>query len=111
MLYLSNFRIEVLSMSTRFVIFTSATAAIFLAWITASGGSPEAIATDSDLGRLQGCWQARAGARREIWVVLKVQGRRVDAAISTPQGINLTTRTNRRPRSLGRVSLGAEVFC
>jgi uncharacterized protein (TIGR03067 family) len=56
-------------------------------WITTLAGSPEAIAAASDLGRLQGCWTGRAGARKEIRVILTVRGRQVDVAISTPQGI------------------------
>jgi uncharacterized protein (TIGR03067 family) len=57
-----------------------------LALTTAIAGA-EAIAPDSDLGRLQGRWTARAGAKHEVRVVLAVQGRRVDASIATPQGI------------------------
>jgi uncharacterized protein (TIGR03067 family) len=57
-----------------------------LAWTTALAGA-EAIAPDSDLGRLQGRWTARAGAKHEVRVVLAVQGRRVDVSIATPQGI------------------------
>jgi uncharacterized protein (TIGR03067 family) len=47
----------------------------------------EAIPADTDLGRLQGRWTARAGARREVRVILSIQGRRVDATIKTPQGV------------------------
>jgi uncharacterized protein (TIGR03067 family) len=57
-----------------------------LAWTSALAGA-EAIAPDSDLGRLQGRWTARAGAKHEVRVVLAVRGRRVDASIATPQGI------------------------
>jgi uncharacterized protein (TIGR03067 family) len=57
-----------------------------LAWTTALAGA-EAISPDSDLGRLQGRWTARAGAKHEVRVVLAVQGRRVIASIATPQGI------------------------
>jgi uncharacterized protein (TIGR03067 family) len=59
-----------------------------LAATTALTGA-EAITPDSDLGRLQGRWTARAGAKHEVRVVLAVQGRRVDASIATPQGIRL----------------------
>ena len=52
-------------------------------------GGPETIPNDGDLGRLQGRWIARAGARREIRVILHVHGRSVDAAITTPQGLRL----------------------
>ena len=76
-------------MKTPFLILTSAMAAISLTWIPTLAGSPEAIATNSDLGRLQGRWTGRAGARKEIQVILTIQGRRVDAAISGPKGIRL----------------------
>ena len=57
-----------------------------LAWTNVITGA-EAISPDSDLGRLQGRWTARAGAKKEVRVVLSVRGRRVDASIATPQGI------------------------
>jgi uncharacterized protein (TIGR03067 family) len=76
-------------MSTRFLILTAALAAMTLSWNTTMAGSPEAIAAASDLGRLQGCWTGRAGARKEIRVILTVRGRQVDVAISTPQGIRV----------------------
>jgi len=65
---------------------TLALVAASLAWTTALAAA-EAISPDSDLGRLQGRWTARAGAKHEVRVVLAVQGRRVDASIATPQGI------------------------
>jgi uncharacterized protein (TIGR03067 family) len=55
--------------------------------LTTALAGAEAIAPDSDLGRLQGRWTARAGAKHEVRVVLTVQGRRVNASIATPQGI------------------------
>jgi uncharacterized protein (TIGR03067 family) len=76
-------------MRTRFLILTAALSAVSFSWITTFAGSPEAIAAASDLGRLQGCWTARAGARKEIRVILTVRGREVDVAISTPQGIRV----------------------
>jgi uncharacterized protein (TIGR03067 family) len=76
-------------MKTPFLIATSAMAAMTLTLTLTVAGSPEAIATNSDLGRLQGRWTARAGARKEIQVTLTIQGRRVDAAISAPKGIRL----------------------
>jgi uncharacterized protein (TIGR03067 family) len=76
-------------MRTRFPIILAMTAAMSVSWITALAGGPEPIATDSDLGRLQGRWTGRAGARKQIQVVLTVRGRRVDAAITAPQGIRL----------------------
>jgi uncharacterized protein (TIGR03067 family) len=49
----------------------------------------ETISPDSDLGRIQGKWTAKAGARRELRVALDIQGRRVEAVVTTKQGINL----------------------
>ncbi|MGP0062153.1 MAG: TIGR03067 domain-containing protein [Isosphaeraceae bacterium] len=56
--------------------------------ISADAGN-EGISPESDLARLQGKWTARAGLRREIQVALEIQGRRVDAVVTTPHGINL----------------------
>jgi uncharacterized protein (TIGR03067 family) len=76
-------------MRTRFLILIAALSAMSLSWITTLAGSPETIAGASDLGRLQGCWSGRAGARKEIRVILTIRGRQVDVAISTPQGIRV----------------------
>jgi uncharacterized protein (TIGR03067 family) len=73
-------------MRATFLLRTLALVSASLAWTTALDGA-EAIAPDSDLGRLQGRWTARAGAKHEVRVVLAVQGRRVDVSIATPQGI------------------------
>jgi uncharacterized protein (TIGR03067 family) len=56
--------------------------------ISAHAGN-ETISAESDLGRLQGKWTAQAGLRRELRVSLEIQGRRVDAVVTTPQGLNL----------------------
>jgi uncharacterized protein (TIGR03067 family) len=53
---------------------------------------PAAIPKDSDLGRLQGHWTARAGPRREILVTLHVHGHHVDAAFTTPRGLKIKVR-------------------
>jgi uncharacterized protein (TIGR03067 family) len=45
-----------------------------------------------DLSRLQGRWAAQAGARRAIRVTLEIQGRRVEASFTTPQGVRFTFR-------------------
>jgi uncharacterized protein (TIGR03067 family) len=80
-----------------------------LGWISALAGT-EAIPADTDLGRLQGRWTARAGARREVKVFLTIQGRRVDATIKTPQGISFEVQGEVRldettsPRSLDWVN-------
>jgi uncharacterized protein (TIGR03067 family) len=100
-------------MKVRFAIITTALAAMGVSWITASAGSPGAIAADSDLGRLQGRWTARAGARREVRVVLNVHGQKVDAAITTPQGIRLQVQGEMKldettsPRSLDWVNFSS----
>jgi uncharacterized protein (TIGR03067 family) len=52
----------------------------------------ETISPDSDLGRLQGRWTARAGARGEVRVVLQIDGHKVDTSINTPQGIRFRLR-------------------
>ena len=78
-------------------------------WISALAGT-EAIPADTDLGRLQGRWTARAGARREVRVVLIIQSRRVDATIITPQGVRFQVQGEVRldettsPRSLDWVN-------
>ena len=41
-----------------------------------------------DLARLQGCWVTRAGARRNIVVVLNVEGDRATVDVTTPQGLS-----------------------
>jgi uncharacterized protein (TIGR03067 family) len=76
-------------MRTRFLIFAALLASTSLSWHTTLAGNPEPIAANSDLGRLQGRWTARAGARKEMRVVLTIQGRQVDVAISTPRGIRM----------------------
>ena len=43
----------------------------------------------SDLGRLQGRWTARAGARREVRVILEINGPQATASIKTPSGVRL----------------------
>jgi uncharacterized protein (TIGR03067 family) len=66
-----------------------AIAAVSFSSIAILAADTEAIASNSDLGRLQGRWTARAGARKEIEVNLSIQGRRVDVDIKTAQGIRL----------------------
>ncbi len=66
----------------------------------------ESIPRDGDLGRLQGRWTAKAGARHEIHVVIEIKGRDVRAAIKTPQGLDFKVQGEVRidettsPRSL-----------
>jgi uncharacterized protein (TIGR03067 family) len=76
-------------MRTRVLSLAALLAAMGILGNTTLAGSPEPIAANSDLGRLQGRWTARAGARKEMRVILTFQGRHVDAAISTPQGIRV----------------------
>ncbi|HKI16286.1 MAG TPA: TIGR03067 domain-containing protein [Isosphaeraceae bacterium] len=78
-------------MRAKYSLLTLVAVAASLAWISAVAGT-ETLANNSDMSRLQGRWTARAGARREIRVTLDIQGRRVDAAITTPQGVRLQVR-------------------
>lgn len=78
-------------MRAKFSLLTSMTLAASLAWISAVAGT-ETIPKDSDLGRLQGRWTARAGARRELRVTLDIKGQVVDALIATPQGARVKVR-------------------
>ncbi len=84
-------------------------ATVTLSWISARAGS-EAISPNTDLTRLQGRWTARAGARREVRVILSIQGRRVDATFKTPQGVSFEVQGEVRldettsPRSLDWVN-------
>jgi uncharacterized protein (TIGR03067 family) len=95
-------------MNMRYILLTLVSVAA-LGWISALAGT-EAIPADTDLGRLQGRWTARAGARREGRVLLTIQGRRVDATIKTPQGISFEVQGEVRldettsPRSLDWVN-------
>ena len=52
----------------------------------AIGAGPE---KDSDLGKLQGRWEASVGKRREFSVVLEVKGTEVSATISPRRGPKL----------------------
>jgi uncharacterized protein (TIGR03067 family) len=74
-------------MKTRFLILAFTMAATSSCWIAAVAGGPETISANSDLGRLQGRWTARAGSRKEIQVALTIEGRRVDFDVNTAQGI------------------------
>ena len=95
-------------MNTKYLVLSLVSIAS-LGWISALAGT-EAIPADTDLGRLQGRWAARAGARREVRVVLTIHGRRVDATIKTPQGISFEVQGEMRldettlPRSLDWVN-------
>ena len=59
-----------------------------------------------DLARLQGRWVTRAGARRNIAVVLTVDGNKATCEIRTPQGLKfqadgeLRVNESARPRAL-----------
>ncbi len=78
-------------MNTKSSLLALATTIVGLAWFSAWAGT-ETVPPDSDLSRLQGRWTARAGARREVRVLLQIQGKKVDASISTPQGIRFQLR-------------------
>jgi uncharacterized protein (TIGR03067 family) len=76
-------------MRMRYLIPALAITAVSLSSIATLAGESETIANNTDLGRLQGRWAARAGARKEIQVSLSIQGRHVEVDIKTPQGIRL----------------------
>lgn len=78
-------------MKIKFSLHALVTAIASLMAIAAFAGT-DTILPDSDLGRLQGRWTARAGARREVRVILQIDGRKVDASINTPQGIRFRLR-------------------
>jgi uncharacterized protein (TIGR03067 family) len=65
--------------------------ALILSSLGASAALPgeETASTDKDLTRLQGRWTARAGARREVRVVLDIKGSKATATIKTPHGARL----------------------
>src|SRR3712207_6346156 len=56
--------------------------ALFVATAPAADVTPT-----GDLARLQGRWTTRAGPRRDILVVLEVEGRQVRVGITTPLGL------------------------
>jgi uncharacterized protein (TIGR03067 family) len=76
-------------MRTRFLLVASAIAATSGCWIAAVAGGPDSIPPNGDLGRLQGRWTTRAGAHKDIQVVMCIKGKDVDLSINTPQGIRL----------------------
>jgi uncharacterized protein (TIGR03067 family) len=78
-------------MKSRIALLAATTSIVSLAWLSAFAGS-ENTKTESDLARLQGRWTARAGAKREVRVVLEIQGKQVDASIRTPQGVRFQVR-------------------
>ncbi len=57
--------------------------------LVAATGETESTKSKSDLDRLQGKWTARAGARKEVRVLLEIKGRQATASIKTPQGLRL----------------------
>jgi uncharacterized protein (TIGR03067 family) len=76
-------------MKAQVIFLSMAMAASSLASIPVYGGTETTIPSDSDLGRLQGRWTARAGARREVRVVLEIKGHQATASIKTPHGMRL----------------------
>jgi uncharacterized protein (TIGR03067 family) len=61
-------------------------ASLGLTWAARAG---ETTPGDGDLARMQGRWTARAGARREVRVVLDIKGCKATATIKTPHGAKL----------------------
>jgi len=64
------------------MLFLAATTAAVAADITPSG----------DLARLQGRWMTQAGPRRDIPVVLEVEGNQIRVVITLPHGLPLRVR-------------------
>ncbi len=75
-------------MRAKISLLTSAVIAASLASISAVAGT-ESVPQNSDMSRLQGRWTAHAGARHEIRVTLDIRGQRVNADITTPQGLRI----------------------
>jgi uncharacterized protein (TIGR03067 family) len=62
----------------------------FAATIFAATPTAEpAPALAGDLGRLQGCWTSKAGARRELKVTLNIEGSMVRVRVDTPKGLTI----------------------
>jgi uncharacterized protein (TIGR03067 family) len=78
-------------MKARIALHALTAGIVTLAWLSALAGT-ETTKSDSDLGRLQGRWTARAGAKHEVRVVLEIKGKQVDASIRTPQGVRFQVR-------------------
>jgi uncharacterized protein (TIGR03067 family) len=57
--------------------------------LTMVAGGTETTPGEKDLAKLQGRWTARAGARREVRVVLEIKGQKATATIKTPHGAKL----------------------
>lgn len=62
------------------------------AWLVvlgASAGLAGETSTSSDVSRLQGKWEGRAGASGELRVNMEFDGSRVDVTVQTPQGLTI----------------------
>lgn len=70
----------------------SAVFVLILSVSSSQGGEASSDASAGDLARLQGRWSARAGSRRELQVLLEVQGKEIRVAITTPQGLDIKVR-------------------
>jgi uncharacterized protein (TIGR03067 family) len=78
-------------MKTRIALHALTASVMSLAWLSTFAGT-EFTKSETDLDRIQGRWTARAGAKREVRVMLEIQGAQVDASIRTPQGIRFQVR-------------------
>ena len=64
-----------------------------MALVLASVPAPAAEnALTGDLAKLQGRWSAKAGAKRNLAVVLEIEGREAQVQITTPQGLKFQVR-------------------
>jgi uncharacterized protein (TIGR03067 family) len=58
--------------------------------ISSAGASPAASpSVTDDVARLQGRWQTRVGAKKEVRVALEIRGSQVDATITTKLGLKV----------------------
>lgn len=68
----------------------SMSAAVLCISATFLAAAPEgAKGTATDLGRLQGCWTAKTGPKRNFHVTLEIEGHAARVKIITPQGVTL----------------------
>jgi uncharacterized protein (TIGR03067 family) len=66
--------------------------ALFVTATVAAGAMAAGATPEGDLARLQGPWTTKAGPRRDILVVLEVQGHRARVRITLPHGPTLCVR-------------------
>lgn len=71
----------------------SMSAAVLCVSATLLAAAPEGVKeTATDLARLQGCWTAKTGPKRNFQVTLEIEGNAARVKIITPQGVTLRAR-------------------